>query len=243
VRKILLIALLSCANYVFAQDTTYYDNKWYTVGDKSAALYYRFVQFQENDSDAAIVRVYYISGKIKTERHYSSYSKKIQQGTEIEWDENGQVTISANYNEGMLDGERVTYYSDGKLKEKGMYKNGIVEKSKQLTAGGEEMVFAIVEHPPQFPGGEDKMYRFLKKKIKYPKDARWKGIQGKVFITFVVTRDGSVTDVRIVRGVSKEIDAEALRVIKLMPKWTPGTQNGRKVNVQFNLPINFALRD
>lgn len=105
----------------------------------------------------------------------------------------------------------------------------------------EEVIFIVVEEWPTFPGGEEARLRFLSENIRYPQMAREAGIQGTVFLTFVVERDGSVTDVRIVRGIGGGCDEEAVRVVRNMPRWTPGRQRGQPVRVQFNMPIRFVL--
>lgn len=106
----------------------------------------------------------------------------------------------------------------------------------------EEEIFIVVEDMPTFPGGDEARIRFLAENIRYPQMARESGIQGTVFVTFVVERDGSVTDVRVLRGIGGGCDEEAVRVIKSMPKWNPGKQRGRAVRVQFNMPIRFTLQ-
>jgi len=106
----------------------------------------------------------------------------------------------------------------------------------------QEEVYNVVEQMPVFPGGETALPAYLGKEIKYPAEAAQKGIQGKVYVTFVVGKDGSVTNAKIVRGVDPMLDAEALRVVKAMPKWTPGQQSGKVVAVQFTIPINFKLQ-
>ncbi|MCE5205989.1 MAG: TonB family protein [Porphyromonadaceae bacterium] len=106
---------------------------------------------------------------------------------------------------------------------------------------GEEEIFVVVEKMPEFPGGQKGMMQFLADSIRYPKEAMEKGIQGRVICNFVVMKDGSVSDVQIVRGVDPLIDAEAVRVLKLMPDWKPGTQHGKDVNVRFTLPVVFSL--
>lgn len=107
----------------------------------------------------------------------------------------------------------------------------------------EEMeIFSVVEESPDFPGGDAARIRFLQEKIRYPQIARESGIQGTVYVTFVVEKDGSVTDVRILRGIGGGCDEEAIRVIKSMPKWKVGKQRGKPVRVQFNMPIKFTLQ-
>jgi len=103
-------------------------------------------------------------------------------------------------------------------------------------------IFIVVEEQPRFPGGNDARIKFLLKNVKYPEEARDLGIQGRVFVTFVVEIDGSITDVKILRGIGGGCDKEAIRVVKSMPKWIPGKQRGVPVRVQFNLPIKFTLQ-
>jgi len=98
-----------------------------------------------------------------------------------------------------------------------------------------------VEQMPMFPGGEGALLDFLSKNLKYPEEAKEIGTTGRVFITFVVETDGSITDVTIMRGIGNGCDEEAVRVVKSMPNWTPGKQNNVPVRVKFNLPIKFVL--
>lgn len=103
-------------------------------------------------------------------------------------------------------------------------------------------VYTVVEQMPEFSGGESELRNFLGKSVKYPPEAIKKGTQGKVYVSFVVAKDGSVSNAKVVRGVDPLIDAEALRVVNAMPKWTPGKQSGKDVAVQFTVPINFVLQ-
>ena len=104
-------------------------------------------------------------------------------------------------------------------------------------------VYTIVEQMPEFPGGEAELIHFISKNINYPQEAKEKGIQGRVFIGFVIEKDGSVSNVRNLRGVDSELDAEAIRVVKSMPKWKPGKHNGEFVRVSYQIPILFKLED
>jgi len=105
----------------------------------------------------------------------------------------------------------------------------------------ETEIFIVVEESPGYPGGDEARMRFLRDNIRYPAIARESGIQGTVFIQFVVERDGSITDVRVVRGIGGGCDEEAVRVVQMMPRWTPGKQRNRAVRVQFMMPIRFTL--
>lgn len=104
-----------------------------------------------------------------------------------------------------------------------------------------EEIFIIVEEPPSFTGGGEARIKYISENIKYPDEARAKGIQGTVFVTFVVETDGSVSDVKILRGIGGGCDEEAVRVTENMPKWIPGKQRGQAVRVQFNMPFRFLL--
>ena len=102
-------------------------------------------------------------------------------------------------------------------------------------------IFTIVEQQPGYPGGMGAFYQFIQKKMKYPSQARRMGIEGKVFVQFVVGKDGTITDVKVIRGVGAGCDEEAARVIQSSPKWTPGKQRGKAVKVRMVLPITFKL--
>jgi periplasmic protein TonB len=103
-------------------------------------------------------------------------------------------------------------------------------------------VFFIVEEMPEFPGGEAALRQFIATAIKYPVIAQENGIQGRVYVTFVVNTDGSIADARIARGVDPSLDKEALRVVNSLPKWKPGKQRGKPVRVSYTVPINFVLQ-
>ncbi|MCR4848771.1 MAG: TonB family protein [Bacteroidales bacterium] len=106
----------------------------------------------------------------------------------------------------------------------------------------EAEIFTIVEEMPDFPGGTQKLADYLAKNIKYPQMARESGIQGRVFISFVVEPDGSVSNVNVMRSLGGGCDEEAVRVVKSMPKWKPGKQRGKPVRVSYILPVNFKLQ-
>ena len=106
----------------------------------------------------------------------------------------------------------------------------------------ENKVFDVVEENPSFPGGQAALMQWLNENIKYPVIAAENCIQGRVIVQFVVSKTGSISDVRVVRGVDPSLDKEAVRVVSNMPNWTPGRQNGTTVNVRFTLPVTFRLQ-
>ena len=107
----------------------------------------------------------------------------------------------------------------------------------------EEVVFVVVEKMPEFPGGQQALFKYLSENVKYPVIAQENGIQGRVICQFVVNRDGSIVDVEVVRsGGDPSLDKEAIRVIKSMPKWKAGQQRGKAVRVKYTVPVNFRLQ-
>ena len=107
----------------------------------------------------------------------------------------------------------------------------------------EEVVFVVVESMPEFPGGQQALFKYLSENVKYPVIAQENGIQGRVICQFVVNKDGSIVDVEVVRsGGDPSLDKEAVRVIKSMPKWKPGKQRGKAVRVKYTVPVNFKLQ-
>ena len=104
-----------------------------------------------------------------------------------------------------------------------------------------EGAFDVVEQMPEFPGGAAGMMKFIAENVKYPEEAYSKGIEGRVLVQFIIEKDGSVTNVKVIKKVNDAIDAEAVRVVKAMPKWKPGKQNGREVRVKYTIPVSFRL--
>ena len=113
---------------------------------------------------------------------------------------------------------------------------------KRKKESEEDKVYEVVEQMPEFPGGPQALFEWLSKNIKYPAIAEEKGVQGRVIVTFVVERDGSITDVRVVKSVDPSLDMEAVRVVKSMPRWIPGKQNGSAIRVETTVPITFWLQ-
>ncbi len=140
-----------------------------------------------------------------------------------------------------------------------VFKLGNPQKTKEQDNGGEtskvgevkktvpfgpdkDGVYQIVEEMPKFPGGENALMDYVAKNVVYPKEAQEKGISGRVFVGFIVEKDGSVSEVKVLRGIGGGCDEESIRVVKAMPKWKPGKQDGKPVRVSYQMPINFKLQ-
>lgn len=119
----------------------------------------------------------------------------------------------------------------------------VKEPEPEVVKPKEEQIFVAVEQPASFPGGPAAMNKFLSNNIRYPEAAQQNDIQGRVIVKFVVEKDGSIAQVSIAKGVDKDLDREAIRVVKKMPKWQPGKNNGVPVRSYFNLPVTFRLQN
>lgn len=134
--------------------------------------------------------------------------------------------------------DRVVYeYSYRGEEKKGVLLTDVVQHAEALQ--NQEQVFMVVEQQPEFPGGFDAFRDYMRSNIKYPAAAQKNGESGTVYVTMIVNKDGSISDAKVLRGVSQSLDAEAVRVISQMPAWKPGTQNGKTVRVRFNIPVKF----
>lgn len=136
------------------------------------------------------------------------------------------------------DGYSRNYNEEGKMINEAFYNNG----SLNPVPKDESTVFVLVEEMPEFPGSKNALRNFIGQNVIYPIIAAENGIQGKVFVTFVVDKDGSVSNTKITRGVDPSLDQEAMRVVNYLPKWKPGKQKGKPVRVSYTVPINFQLQ-
>ncbi len=117
----------------------------------------------------------------------------------------------------------------------------MAQSNGSVTVGGE--IYTVVEQSPTFPGGEEALIQWLGTHVQYPEEAKKNAVEGTVFVTFVVEKDGSISDVKVLNPKAKTavLEQEAVRVVRTMPKWKAGKSHGKKVRVQFNLPIVFKL--
>ena len=107
----------------------------------------------------------------------------------------------------------------------------------------DDVIFSVVENEPEYPGGEKALYNYIIKTVKYPKSALDKGIEGTVIVEFVVEKDGSLSHIKVLRGVHPALDSEAVSIVRQMPKWEPGKQRGKSVRSVYRVPIEFKLAE
>jgi TonB family protein len=135
----------------------------------------------------------------------------------------------------------LTYWENGQLKRNDIYDRGKFVKGNCYTRDGKDTTHYDFDIYPQFPGGDTAMSTFLRINVKYPRKAVRKNIQGKVWVRFIVEKDGRLTDIHVLDGVNKVLDEEALRVVSLMPNWVPSKLDGVAIRRGKTVPINFSL--
>lgn len=240
--KTTLIFLISIfALTAFAQDTTYYDAQGNKVAAMESWQEYKIIERNPADTNELVERMYFNSGQIKFERAYNSYSEQKLHGKRKKWYENGQIQEDIDFENGKLNGQVLTYWDNGQLKRKDIYENDELVEGKVWNADGTEAAYYDFQIMSAFPGGMDGLIQYLSKNVQYPRKSRRKGIQGRVLVAFIIEKDGSLSNVEVLEGVNDEIDAEAVRVIKRMPKWKPAMEDGEEVRVLFRMPIAFRL--
>jgi protein TonB len=241
--KILMIICFFISAKVLGQDTIYYDLNFNKVKSLNTAKYYDIIQHDKNDTNRAISKIYFKSGKIRNEKSYSSFSKKQLDGKIRAWDTTGQIRKDIDYKGGKINGKVITYWKNGKQKRNDTFENDKFISGKCWDKNGNEIPHTDFIKMPNYAGGQDALSRYLKKKIKYPRKARRKGIEGIVQISFIVNKDGSITEVKIKEGINDILDKKVMRVVEKMPKWEAGTHDGEAVRMRMVLPIHFNLID
>lgn len=180
--------------------------------------------------------------KAAVKKSLTTYKSGVADGLFVEYDESGEKVISGEYDDDEYAGTW-TFWDGGqetKLEDENEITAKLSKDEPVITVPGNK--FKWVQTMPEFPGGVNELMRFLGNTCKYPNLAKDAGINGKVFVSFVVEPSGQVSNIKILRGIGGGCDEEAVRVVKLMPKWLPGFQDNIPIRVQFNLPVNFILR-
>lgn len=222
------IIFLTVNTYSQEIKTIYFDSKSNEVLENTGYEYKRVI----SNSSATIIEIkeYYSNGELKL--NCTSIIKKKYDLASFD------VVNLKKSNKIKLDGEFIEYYPTGEKKHESFYKKGKIQKSLNYTESG-EIVYFIVDRMPVFIGGDDKLREYLSSEVQYPNEALDSGVQGMVFISFVVNKQGNVENAVVARGIHPLLNKEALRVIESMPAWIPGTLNGTPENVAYTIPINF----
>lgn len=239
--KILIfLAFMLCNNWLFSQDTIFLDKERKETLNSEDAKYYKLVSVDSNDLKTH-VKVFYISGKISSEKIYSDYDAKIIDGISKEWNEDGILKKTIEYKLDKKDGEFTTFWENGTIKRIDVYKRDSLLNGKCFDEKGIEVEYYEYQKMPSFIGGQEGLKKYLSDNIKYPINAQKNKIQGTVYVSFIINKIGEVSDIKISKGINIDLNNEALRVIRNMPNWNPGLSDGKPVKVSFILPIKFSL--
>lgn len=212
-------------------DTIYYDSKWNKT-DKAGKHFYRTIEPSEMPGHL-LVRDFHPNGSMQMLGYYSSLNPEVRDGTFTWWYESGALEREAVFEKNNITKIK-EWDQNGKLKlDKELVRTTSVENGKHI--------YKSLEAAPQFPGGNNSLNKYISKNLQYPSDAKEQGVEGQVIVRFKVNGEGKAVNPVIVKSVHSSIDRESIRLINKMPKWKPGRQEGKNVEVTFELPINFDL--
>jgi TonB family protein len=243
----LSVLLLFCNSVKAQQDTIYYDKDAKVTRSRSKAQFLKVVEremggYSPNDPDRFIEKSFFKTGQIMQEEHYMSRTMKVDDGKLKKWFENGQLRADMNYRVGILVGELVTYWRNGKLRRKDEYDiKGKLVKGDCYDSTGAKIPYFNFKKIPFFEYYKGDLDRYFFDHIKYPRGANRSGIGGTVVLSFMVEKDGSVSGFKIAQSSgNRDLDSAALEVFYGMPKWEPGTEDGEPVKMPYEYSMKFS---
>jgi periplasmic protein TonB len=240
-KNIFVILFLLPSFMAVGQDSTFYDYDWNKVSSINQASYYKIIFHNHGSINRATETVYFKSGQMKIQKYYSDYIGNKLDGKLKEWYENGQLQKDIDYKDGKKSGQLLTYWENGMSKRIDFFENDELIEGKCFGSDGQEIDHFDFVKSPEFPGGKEAYARYLIRQTKYPSKARKMGIEGRVVVRYTITEYGTISDIEIIQSVTDELDKEAIRVVKNMPKWEPGMEEGEAVRVTLSIPIWFRL--
>jgi TonB family protein len=230
---------------VIGQDTTFFNNKWKPVKKRSESTFIYVVIRNKNYPDSAIEKTFYKNGNIRYERFYYAFDKGLQYGKDRKWYENGNLHEIADYDGKEVHGRLLTYWDNGNLRRNDSLIKGKFVSGKCFTRQGKDtshFEYTVMPFLDCYPGTElDDHLDFISKNLKYPPISKKNKIQGDVYIRMTIESDGSVTNAKIDTGINSELNKEALRVVRSMPKWVPGSIDGVPSKFYLSIPVSFDL--
>lgn len=203
-------------------------------------LYLHKIYYLNTKNLMAAYEVY--DTKSANNRNNVSATLSIKNGTYEEWYNSGEKKVSCSYTENKLNGEFKVFYKNGNLKRLELWQNGEWQNGECFDEQGNKTTYCSYQEFAEYSGGVTELYKFIGETLVYPDEAIRNDIQGVVYVRFVIDVDGSIIDAKIVKGVHKKLDNEALRIVSKMPKWKPGLFEGKYVKTEFVLPVNFKLQ-
>lgn len=254
-----LLLLLSAASVTNAQnpvapakpDTVYLDEHDTKVKSKSLAIRYRITQNDTTVANGKVQRTYYLSGKLFSELYFHAEPQKdnpkkttnIREGIYREWYENGNPKQQIAYSNNKYNGEFISYWKNKQRRRIDTYSNGDFTKGTCYDSTGVTATYYPYQVMPSYRGGERELLNFIGRNLRYPVIAQENGVQGTVIVRFVITKEGKVDKITVLRSLSAETDREACRVVALLSDWTPGKVEGELVDVYYTLPIKYRIEN
>ncbi len=228
---------------VFAQNKVYYNKLNEKVDSTQDYEHYEIVEKQADG--LTLERRFSKKDTLVFQGKYSRYQVKgqndIREGAHQFYYRNGVLHYVYNYLGNELHGENLSYYTSGQLKRKEVYEQGKFIRGECFNEDGTERAFTRFEQLPSFPGGQAELYKYLSSNLEYPSLARENGIQGQVLLSFLVNKDGSISDVQLLRDIGGGCGQEAVRLVYAMPNWIPGSFDDAPIKVRYTLPLSYKL--
>ena len=196
-----------------------------------------YAQNVSSEKDTITIRTYSDKHVLIKEENYLDFKRKILHGFVTEFYQNGEIKSRTNYKNGIRDGEHTTYWENGLIKRKDIFSAGKIINGTCFDSLGKVTTYYPFRVAPLLLGGDN----FVLKNLKYPREAIEKGISGIVYTSFTVDKFGTPKDFKIIKSPHPLLSDEALRVLKQLPKCTPGQEDNAPVDMEYNLPINFNL--
>lgn len=238
------LALLTCTTGLFAQsatDTIFFTNQWNRTNLRKIIAFYGFKDY--DSTGRGMATYYFKTGELHS--HQEEY-KNLKEGHCIWYHKNGLVKCEGDYTNDLPNGIFEWYDENGIHTQSKTYRNDtLINIVRYDPKTGEAIPNKGVEEFPdveaQFPGGTIALQRYIAESVIYPAEAIEMNEQGKVYVTFIIQPDGSVSEIEIVQGVSESLDAEAIRLIREMPDWIPAEKEGERVSCRIQMPVNFTI--
>lgn len=238
--KTFVLIFLMVGNHAVAQDTTFWGGQEYHLTkDRSKATQYSIVTTSKK---GVVKREYYMNHSPKRITTFSNYKKNQKHGIDSSFYESGALRSIITFRKGKENGIHLAFYPNGNLQKRATYKAGNLISGEAFTVDGTDTAYTDLLLYASFPGGLDSLALFMKNNTVYPTESRRKRKEGIAMVNFVVDQYGTINNIRIIKSVAPDIDEECLRVVRLMPQWTPGTYDGDPIAVGYNLPFRFTLR-
>jgi TonB family protein len=239
-KNYLLVIALVLPFIAVAQDTIWISKKGTIIPSGDSAERYNIIYKNNADTQEVKLVRYLKDGTILEELNYLPYSAKTLHGVFRRY-RDGRLADERIYQNNKLHGTHKTFWENGRLRRNDLYEKGAFINGQCYGFNGGDTTWFAYQISAGFPGGNDSLRQYLTQHLKYPPDARLDEIEGTVNVQFTITKDGSLTDIKLSNKVNPLLDNEAIRLVSGMPKWQPAIIDGRVANMSFILPVVFRL--